>query len=293
MAYATPPPPQPAPANTAPPPKSAAPVSSPAYAPPPAPEPRPPVTPPPSAVPPAIFAAAAPAAAADFTPAPAFTPAPPFAAPPTYATTASYAAAPTQPDTAQAEIAEPPPAPIDEPFNPLAPPARTIEEERERLRDAAARDAYAPLDDTISRAWPPLAQAPDLGATADPIPVTSPPSPEAAAPFTYGGREEPARSVTGAPLPQFLIPDPATESPPSPPAQVPATADRFAELVYAARNRSIEFEPDALRERAPNRAPLLALVLASVVVAVSLLQYRSIEAFIPVTTGIFKAVGLR
>ncbi len=288
MAYATPPAPKPAAVTApAPPPKSAAPVSSPAYA-------APPVTPPPSfPAPPAIFAAAAPAEATDFTPAPAFTPAPPFAAQPTYATAASYAAAPTQPDIAQAKIAEPPPAPIDEPFNPPAPPARTIEEERERLRDATARDAYAPLDDTISRAWPPLAQAPDLGATADPIPVTSAPSPEAAAPFTYGGREEPARSVTGAPLPQFLIPDPATEPPPSPSSQLPATADRFAELVYAARNRSIEFEPDALRERPPNRAPLLALVLASVVVAVSLLQYRSIEAFIPVTTGIFKAVGLR
>jgi hypothetical protein len=258
--------------------------AAPAYAPPP-PPPPPPAPPPPvfTAAPAPVFAADA--KETDFTPAPAFTPAPPFTAALTYPAAGSYAA----------PADEPPAAPADQPFNQPPEPARTIEEERERQREAAARDAYTPLDDTIGRAWPPLSQGP-----------TPAPSPEIPAETTYASEsaiystrapapEEPARSVTGAPLPNFLIPDP-TEEPPKPgsaPYPPPATADRFAELVYAARNRSIEFEPDALRERPVNRAPLLAIVLASVIVAVSILQYRSIEAHVPVTAGIFRAVGLR
>jgi len=263
-----------------PPPESAAPVSPPAYAPPP-PPPPPPAPPPPvfTSAPAPVFAAAA--EETDFTPA-AFTPAPPFTAALSYPATGSF----TDPVPA---------APADQPFHQPPEPARTIEEERERQREAAARDAYAPLDDTIPRAWPPLSEGPEPAPQPERPPETTYASESAIYSTRAPAPEEPARSVTGAPLPNFLIPDPA-EEPPKPgsaPYPPPATADRFAELVYAARNRSIEFEPDALRERPVNRAPLLAIVLASVIVAVSILQYRSIEAHLPVTTGIFKAVGLR
>jgi hypothetical protein len=74
---------------------------------------------------------------------------------------------------------------------------------------------------------------------------------------------------------------------------VPATNDRFAELVYAARNKSIEFEPDALRDRSANRVPVIAVILLAVIIALALLKYRNIEALAPMTTGLFRAVGLR
>jgi predicted Zn finger-like uncharacterized protein len=281
------PPPRPAPPSPppyAPPAAAAQAAAAQVAAAPPRPAP-PPAAPAPvaAAAPPGVFAPA-PLETPDFTAAPAFTPAPPFTPGPAFAAADSYTAVATPPAGGE----PPASAPADEPFAPPEAPARTIEEERQRL--AADRDAYAPLDDTVSRAWPPLAQAPELGGAtvAAELPPAAPSFMPAPPP------EAPAYSVTGAPLPHFLTPDPPAEpAPPAPSAQLPATADRFAELVYAARNRSIEFEPDALRERPTNRAPLLALVLASVVVAVSLLQYRSIEAFIPVTTGIFKAVGLK
>jgi hypothetical protein len=215
-----------------------------------------------------------------------FTPAPPFKA--VYAATASHA-----PDTPFGDTLT---ATLDEILRdePLAPPARTIDEERQRQHDAAARDTYAPLDEPISRTWPPPTGAYEQVATVAEAPDHPTPYATAQFPAAPAGTQNPEFTPADAaysPLPTFLTPPPEPEI--AAPAQVPATNDRFAELVYAARNKSIEFEPDALRDRSANRVPVIAVILLAVIIALALLKYRNIEALAPMTTGLFRAVGLR
>ncbi len=60
------------------------------------------------------------------------------------------------------------------------------------------------------------------------------------------------------------------------PARAPE-ADRFADLIYAARNNAVEYEPEVTGKREPKGAgirPLLVVLLIVAVVALAIAQHR-------------------
>jgi predicted Zn finger-like uncharacterized protein len=72
--------------------------------------------------------------------------------------------------------------------------------------------------------------------------------------------------------------------------------DRFAELVHAARNNSIEFEPEPLPpgpKVRTSKSPLFPILLVLFVLAFVLLEHRLIEHLLPASTKLFRALGLK
>lgn len=80
------------------------------------------------------------------------------------------------------------------------------------------------------------------------------------------------------------------------PGAEPANKDKFAELIYAARNKSVEYEPDPLPRPSPVRtsnSPLFALLLVLLIIAFVLLEHRNIVHYIPASARFFAALGLK
>jgi hypothetical protein len=81
------------------------------------------------------------------------------------------------------------------------------------------------------------------------------------------------------------------------PAQ--AVPDRFAELVYAARNKSVEYEPEtpAKKARGPSRPaislPVRIVLVLVLVIALVLLKHHLIAQHIPFMGKLFWRIGLK
>lgn len=69
----------------------------------------------------------------------------------------------------------------------------------------------------------------------------------------------------------------------------------FADLVHAARNKEIEYEPEARRVPAvkTSNRPLIVLLVVLLVIALVLLEHRGIVHAWPASARFFKALGLR
>ncbi len=115
------------------------------------------------------------------------------------------------------------------------------------------------------------------------------------------------------PLPEYRVPDEPFPPPPgigdtlpafltaehgneSPMVSEPESNDRFAELVYAARNKAIEYEPEPPPPRPPVRTsnkPLFFTLLILCIVAFVLVEHSNVVAFFPGTRGFFAKLGLK
>jgi predicted Zn finger-like uncharacterized protein len=75
----------------------------------------------------------------------------------------------------------------------------------------------------------------------------------------------------------------------------PVKRNGFADLVHAARNREIEYEPEA-RPRGPavatSKGPLVVLLVVLLAVALVLLEHRGIIRVWPASARFFRALGL-
>jgi hypothetical protein len=75
----------------------------------------------------------------------------------------------------------------------------------------------------------------------------------------------------------------------------PVKRNGFADLVHAARNREIEYEPEA-RPRVPavatSNVPLIVLLIVLLAIALALLEHRGIIHAWPASARFFKALGL-
>ncbi len=97
----------------------------------------------------------------------------------------------------------------------------------------------------------------------------------------------------GDSLPAFLT---AERGPDSVMVNEPETNDRFAELVYAARNKAIEYEPEAPPPSPPVRTsnkPMFFALLLAFVLAFVLVEHANVVAFFPGSRGFFGLLGLK
>lgn len=165
-----------------------------------------------------------------------------------------------------------------EPPKPIEPPPR-------RFGVPLDEEAQAEILKAVSeeQAWPRRA-AP----ASEPTPAPEPePEPQAALPA-----EPEPNTEEGAPLP------PANYEPlPQPPLPAPeqAAQDSFAELVHAARNKAIEFEPDEPEtSRGLGLKGLMLFVVLPLLVLIifALLGHHLVEHILPSTAGLFRALGL-
>jgi hypothetical protein len=78
-----------------------------------------------------------------------------------------------------------------------------------------------------------------------------------------------------------------------------AVPDRFAELVYAARNKSVEYEPEApaRKKGAPSRPaislPVRIVLVLVLLIAVVLLKHHLVAHYIPALGKLFRLIGLK
>jgi len=76
-----------------------------------------------------------------------------------------------------------------------------------------------------------------------------------------------------------------------------AEGDRFADLIYGARNHAVEYEPEAERRSAKAESvrirPLLVILLVVAVVALALGQHRLVIHFLPASASFFQGLGLK
>ena len=73
------------------------------------------------------------------------------------------------------------------------------------------------------------------------------------------------------------------------------SGDRFAELVYAARNKAIEVEPEPVPPppvRTSN-TPLFVLLVLAFVIACILVEHTNIARFFPASARFFALLGLK
>jgi predicted Zn finger-like uncharacterized protein len=75
----------------------------------------------------------------------------------------------------------------------------------------------------------------------------------------------------------------------------PVKRNGFADLVHAARNKEIEYEPEARRVPAvkTSNRPLIVLLVVLLVIALVLLEHRGIVHAWPASARFFKALGLK
>jgi len=76
----------------------------------------------------------------------------------------------------------------------------------------------------------------------------------------------------------------------------PESDDRFAELVYAARNKAIEYEPEPPPPPPPVRTsnkPMFISLLVAFVVAFVLVEHQNVITLLPSTRGFFMTLGLK
>jgi hypothetical protein len=127
-----------------------------------------------------------------------------------------------------------------------------------------------------------------LPAAPEPEPETAmeppPPPPEPAA-------------APGEALPHFLTAAGADETLMlTAPYAASVSGDRFAELVYAARNKAIEVEPDPPPPPPPVRTsntPLFVCLVLAFLIACILVEHGNIAHFIPATARFFAILGLK
>jgi len=143
-----------------------------------------------------------------------------------------------------------------------------------------------------------LAQAAGLEApppVAEPEPEPEPgpgPGHEDAAPVDGAPVDEASGATVGEELPAFLT---SARGPDTVYAEA-AQPDRFAELVYAARNKAIEYEPEIVARPPPVRTsntPLVVMLVIVFVAAMALMEHRLIMHVLPSTTKFFQALGLK
>ncbi len=98
-------------------------------------------------------------------------------------------------------------------------------------------------------------------------------------------------------LPRFMTEARHSDTVPArEPGAEPANKDKFAELIFAARNKSVEYEPDPLPRPSPVRtsnSPLFGALLALLIIAFVLLEHRNIVHYIPASARFFAALGLK
>ncbi len=138
----------------------------------------------------------------------------------------------------------------------------------------------------VPLAWADTPQAADIRRFSEIIDAPAPEMPPAPAAEVTPPAAPPAGS-----LPSFLSGDPAPPVPEIPAAE--PRSDRFAELVHAARSKTIEFEPESPAPQKQSRAPLLFLLLVAVVIMGLLLGHREMQAFVPALTPIYHGLGLQ
>jgi hypothetical protein len=100
----------------------------------------------------------------------------------------------------------------------------------------------------------------------------------------------------GQNLPHFLTAERGSDSEVAPEAGAEPGQDRFAELVYAARNKAIEYEPEVPAYRPAVRtsnSPLLVLLLLMFMLACVLVEHRNIAHFVPASAKFFAILGLK
>jgi predicted Zn finger-like uncharacterized protein len=112
----------------------------------------------------------------------------------------------------------------------------------------------------------------------------------AAASVPAPGPESTSQNQIGDALPEFLS-RPAPDE-----TETTGTPDRFAELVYAARNKGIEFEPEPPPPSPPvrtSKSPLFVILLLLFLIAFILLEHRAVAHVIPASIKLFHALGLK
>jgi predicted Zn finger-like uncharacterized protein len=262
------------------------PVAPPATALPPVPEAPAFTPPPPPAYTPPPFAAVPP-------PAGGFPPPPVAAVAPPPAYTAPVFAAPPPPAGGfpQPPIAAvaPPPVPPEPPsvYEPTAPVWAAMPEPPATFAPVEPRQFGKPVDETAlaevqqavahEQKWQPL------------LPIA--PEPAAAPP-----PEPEAGAEASEPLPNFLTAAGADETLMlTAPYAASVSGDRFAELVYAARNKAIEVEPEPVPPppvRTSN-TPLFVLLVLAFVIACILVEHTNIARFFPASARFFALLGLK
>ncbi len=102
----------------------------------------------------------------------------------------------------------------------------------------------------------------------------------------------PEQDTTPEELPRFLVTSRGGSQAVDDSAGAP---DRFAELVYAARNNAIEYEPEPLPPPPVRTSskPLFITLLVLFIIAVILLEHRLIGDLVPPAKAFFKALGLK
>jgi hypothetical protein len=102
----------------------------------------------------------------------------------------------------------------------------------------------------------------------------------------------PEQDTTPEELPRFLVTSRGGSQAVDDSAGAP---DRFAELVYAARNNAIEYEPEPLPPLPVRTSskPLFITLLVLFIIAVILLEHRLIGDLVPPAKAFFKALGLK
>jgi len=212
-------------------------------------------------------------------PEPAYTP-PPFAAAPPPG--GGFPLPPVATVAPPTEPLEPPPAPVYETMAPVwaplpEPPAVFPPAEPRQFGKPVDETALAEVQQAVAQEqkWQPL----------EPEPAVALPEPE------------PEPAAPDEQLPNFLSAAAADETLMlTAPYAASVSGDRFAELVYAARNKAIEVEPDPPPPPPPVRTsntPLFVVLVLAFVIACILVEHANIVHFLPSTAKFFAALGLK
>lgn len=103
--------------------------------------------------------------------------------------------------------------------------------------------------------------------------------------------------TAGLPVPEPVAAQSPYDAPPAPSAgDGTAAANRFADLVHAARQKQIELEPEDHRPRRPAVASnkrFFALLILLLILSLTLLGHQQITHLLPASARLFQALGLR